>query len=127
MVPYSPRISAGASGLGSNVSCCDGPPDWKMKTTDLRLRGARGCGAAWASRRSRSAEAGAEQAEAADLEQLAAADVRVVFVTAAVAVHERSSVDRWRVGVFYGSAVGSPGKCLTRGERDGVICRDPDV
>src|SRR5262249_14244395 len=26
MVPKPPRISAGASGLGSNVSCCGGPP-----------------------------------------------------------------------------------------------------
>ncbi len=27
VVPYSPRISEGASGLGSHVSCCEGPPD----------------------------------------------------------------------------------------------------
>ena len=27
VVPYSPRTPSGASGLGSNVSCCEGPPD----------------------------------------------------------------------------------------------------
>src|SRR5439155_298423 len=27
VVPYSPRMPSGAPGFGSNVSCCDGPPD----------------------------------------------------------------------------------------------------
>ena len=35
VVPYSPRISAGASGLGSQVSCCGGPPS-KQKTMHER-------------------------------------------------------------------------------------------
>ena len=44
VLPNSPRTSSGASGLGSNVSCCAGPPDWKMKTTDF----ARGRSGGWA-------------------------------------------------------------------------------
>ena len=33
----SPRISAGASGLGAKLSCCASPPDRKIKMQDLAL------------------------------------------------------------------------------------------
>src|SRR2546427_9669333 len=32
-----PRISMGASGLGSHMSCCGGPPSRKMKMQDFAL------------------------------------------------------------------------------------------
>src|SRR5712691_11150634 len=51
IAPYSARTPTGASGLGSQVSCCDGPPDWKMKTTDLAGTGDSLPAAAWASSR----------------------------------------------------------------------------
>jgi hypothetical protein len=35
MVPYLPRTSSGASGLGSNVSWCDSPPPRNTSTTDF--------------------------------------------------------------------------------------------
>src|SRR5262249_45412716 len=55
IVPYSPRMMSGASGFGSQVSCWDGPPPWKMKTTDLALmRGVSEVGTACASKRKRS-------------------------------------------------------------------------
>ncbi len=33
VAPYQPRTLSGASGLGSNVSCCPGPPHWWRKMT----------------------------------------------------------------------------------------------
>ena len=82
VVPYSPRMPSGASGLGSNVSCCDGPPDWKMKTTDRAFRrGRRGDGLGFQPQQV--GEAHAEQAQAAGLEQLAAGDPGMIFLAAA--------------------------------------------
>ena len=73
---------SGASGLGSKVSCCDGPPDWKMKTTDRAFRpGRRGDGPGLQPEQVR--EAHAEQAQAAGPEQLAAGDPGMIFLAAA--------------------------------------------
>src|SRR5205823_5711977 len=45
-----PRTLSGASGLGSNVSCCPGPPHWWRKMTDLAVARDRAFGAFAASR-----------------------------------------------------------------------------
>ena len=49
----SPRISAGASGLGSNVSCCGGPPWSQRKMTFLALPKLRSSGSRSRRRRRR--------------------------------------------------------------------------
>src|SRR5262245_15492792 len=54
-VPNSPRYSAGAAGLGSHMSMCDGPPRIHRMITDGRRPPFAGAGAAVASWRSRAA------------------------------------------------------------------------
>ena len=91
-MPYSPRMPSGASGLGSNVSCCDGPPDWKMKTTDLaRLPARRARRSGLGFQPQQVGEPRPNRLSPPRAKELAAVDLRVVGGPASVVWHESRS------------------------------------